>query len=132
VPKIRPPRQKKGLAVWTPITKQIAVCRQPRALDSVIYEDQSQAILEYTENVIQASRLSKWRSPCRNYVYISGSCGIELPLYGGNAALVYPAGLCMQYDQLSMLMDVYLNNGKMLVPVSYVYVLRLCAGTRTD
>lgn len=82
----------------------------------VLSDDNCEEILAYAENVLQAFGFQNGAIHAEiMYTADRGPVLVELNcrLHGGNAAWVHPAELCMQYDQLSVLMDVYLNNGKM-------------------
>ena len=73
-----------------------------------------QEVLEYAENVLKAIGFQNgaihaeiMHMPNRGPVLVEVNCR----LHGGNAAWVRPANVCMGYDQLSVMMDVYLHGG---------------------
>ena len=80
-------------------------------------EPQLEEILAYTENVLKAFGYQNGNVHAE-IMYIEGRgpvlVEINCRLHGGNAAWVRPANLCMGYDQLSVFMDAYLNEGKAL------------------
>jgi biotin carboxylase len=72
-------------------------------------------VLEYTEQVLQAVGFQNgavhaeiMHTVNRGPVLVEINCR----LHGGNAQWVYPAEICMGYNQLSVYMDVYLDGGK--------------------
>lgn len=80
----------------------------------VVSDENCEEILEYTEKVLQAFGFQNGAVHAEVMYTSRGPVLVELNcrLHGGNAAWVHPAELCMGYEQLSMLMDVYLNEGK--------------------
>ncbi|KAL3932898.1 MAG: hypothetical protein SGBAC_010633 [Bacillariaceae sp.] len=80
----------------------------------VISDPNCEEILEYTEKVLKAVGFSSGAIHAEVMYTARGPVLVELNcrLHGGNGAWVRPAELCMGYDQMSMLMDVYLNGGK--------------------
>lgn len=79
-------------------------------------EPQLADILSYTENVLKAVGFQNGAIHAEIMYTARGPVLVELNcrLHGGNAAWVRPANLCMGYDQLSVFMDAYLNEGKSL------------------
>lgn len=80
----------------------------------VVSDENCEEILEYTEKVLQAVGFRSGAIHAEIMYTARGPVLVELNcrLHGGNAAWVHPASICMGTDQLSILMDVYLNNGK--------------------
>mmetsp|Transcript_34051 Transcript_34051/g.82585 ORF Transcript_34051/g.82585 Transcript_34051/m.82585 type:complete len:487 (+) Transcript_34051:189-1649(+) len=80
----------------------------------VIADPNCEEILEYTEKVLKAVGFQSGAIHAEVMYTARGPVLVELNcrLHGGNGAWVQPAEICMGYDQLSMLMDVYLNGGK--------------------
>jgi biotin carboxylase len=81
----------------------------------VISDPNCEEILEYTEQVLKAVGFTSGAIHAEVMYTSRGPVLVELNcrLHGGNGAWVQPAEICMGYDQLSMLVDVYLNGGKM-------------------
>jgi biotin carboxylase len=79
-------------------------------------QPQLEEILTYTENVLRAVGFKNGAIHGEIMYTARGPVLVELNcrLHGGNAAWVRPANLCMGYDQLSVFMDSYLNEGKAL------------------
>ena len=72
-------------------------------------------VIEYTEKVLKAIGLRNGAIHAEvMHVQNRGPVLVEVNcrLHGGNAAWVRPANACMGYDQLSVMMDVYLHNGE--------------------
>ena len=72
-------------------------------------------ILNYAERVLRAVGFQNGAIHAEiMYIPHRGPVLVELNcrLHGGNAAWVRPANLCMGYDQLSVFMDAYLNQGQ--------------------
>jgi biotin carboxylase len=89
-------------------------------------------ICEYTEKVLEAVGFRNGAIhgevmyvPNRGPVLVELNCR----LHGGNAAWVRPAQLCMHYDQLSVLMDTYLDGGVNMfdtIPARPVHAYNFC------
>jgi biotin carboxylase len=80
----------------------------------VVSDEHCEEILEYTEKVLHAIGFQSGAIHAEIMYTNRGPVLVEVNcrLHGGNGAWVTPAHLCMGYDQLSILVDVYLNNGK--------------------
>ncbi|CAJ1927530.1 unnamed protein product [Cylindrotheca closterium] len=80
----------------------------------VISDPNCEEILEYTEKVLKAVGFESGAIHAEVMYTARGPVLVELNcrLHGGNGAWVRPAEICMGYDQLTMLMDCYLNGGK--------------------
>ena len=80
----------------------------------VVSDENCQEIVEYTEKVLQAIGFQNGAIHAEIMYTNRGPVLVEVNcrLHGGNGAWVHPAKQCMGYDQLSMLMDVYLNDAK--------------------
>ncbi|CAJ1964919.1 unnamed protein product [Cylindrotheca closterium] len=80
----------------------------------VISDPNCEEILEYTEKVLKAVGFESGAIHAEVMYTARGPVLVELNcrLHGGNGAWVQPAEICMGYDQLSILIDVYLNGGK--------------------
>mmetsp|Transcript_123959 Transcript_123959/g.358500 ORF Transcript_123959/g.358500 Transcript_123959/m.358500 type:complete len:433 (+) Transcript_123959:255-1553(+) len=96
----------------------------------VISDENCEEILEYTEKVLEAVGFKNGAIHGEIMYTSRGPVLVELNcrLHGGNAAWVHPAELCMKCDQLSILMDVYLNDGKMFstIPARPVTAYSYC------
>jgi biotin carboxylase len=78
-------------------------------------EPQLEEIVDYAEQVLKAVNFENGAIHAEiMYIQGRGPVLVELNcrLHGGNGQWVQPANLCMGYDQLSVFMDVYLNDGK--------------------
>jgi biotin carboxylase len=78
-------------------------------------EPQLEEIVNYAEQVLKAVNFENGAIHAEiMYIAGRGPVLVELNcrLHGGNGQWVQPANLCMGYDQLSVFMDVYLNDGK--------------------
>jgi biotin carboxylase len=76
-------------------------------------------ILVYTERVLKAFQFRNGAVHAEIMYTKEGPRLVEINcrLHGGNGAWVRPAELCMRYSQLSLMMDVYLNDGKDLFDI---------------
>lgn len=91
------------------------VCFSKRLLAMDDESPRLQQICDYTIGVLKAVGFQNGAIhgevmfiPNRGPVLVELNCR----LHGGNAAWVYPAEVCMGYSQLSVMMDVYLYQGK--------------------
>eukprot|EP00956_Cyclotella_meneghiniana_P031498 scaffold82841_cov63-Cyclotella_meneghiniana.AAC.10 len=88
-----------------------------KSLLSMEEDQRHREILDYTLSVLEAFCFMNGAIHAE-VMYIEGRgpllVEINCRLQGGNAAWVPPVEACMGYSQLSVLMDVYLNEGKIL------------------
>ena len=88
-----------------------------KSLLSMEEDQRHREILDYTLRVLEAFCFMNGAIHAE-VMYIEGRgpllVEINCRLQGGNAAWVPPVEACMGYSQLSVLMDVYLNEGKIL------------------
>jgi len=95
-------------------------------------EPQLEEIVNYAEQVLKAVNFENGAIHAEiMYIPGRGPVLVELNcrLHGGNGQWVQPANLCMGYDQLSVFMDVYLNDGKDLwnsIPARPAHALASC------
>ena len=81
----------------------------------MVSDPHCEEILNYTEQVLQELGFRNGAIH-GEIMYVAGRgpvlVEINCRLHGGNGAWVRPAALCMKVDQLSLLLDVYLHEGK--------------------
>ena len=77
-------------------------------------EEQLVEIVEYAENVLRAMGFQNGAIHAEIMYTARGPVLVEINcrLHGGNGAWVQPANICIGYDQLSIFMDCYLNDGR--------------------